>query len=73
MLNGQTNILSLRGIVYHGENHFSFKIILSEGKVWYHDGIETGKISIEDGNLLNMTSNDLKVYQDKNLVLAVYA
>ncbi|KDR77395.1 hypothetical protein GALMADRAFT_65922 [Galerina marginata CBS 339.88] len=60
-INGQINILSLRGIVYHGENHFSSKIISSEGKVWYHDGIETGKISIEDGNLLNMTSNDLKV------------
>ncbi|KDR67899.1 hypothetical protein GALMADRAFT_79067 [Galerina marginata CBS 339.88] len=72
-INGQTNILSLRGIVYHGENHFCSRIISSEGKVWYHDGIETGKRSIEDGNLLNMTSNDLKICQDKNLVLAVYA
>ncbi|KDR80492.1 hypothetical protein GALMADRAFT_1362017 [Galerina marginata CBS 339.88] len=69
----QMNILSLRGIVYHGENHFSSRIISLEGKIWYHDGIETGKKSIEDGYLFSIESKALKTCQEKNLVLAVYA
>ncbi|KDR65563.1 hypothetical protein GALMADRAFT_81725, partial [Galerina marginata CBS 339.88] len=71
--NNQINILSLREIVYYGENHFSSRIISSEGKIWYHDGIETGKKSIEDGYLFSMDSKTLKTCQEKNLVLAVHA
>jgi hypothetical protein len=72
-INDEYKILSLRGIIYHGENHFISRIISSDGTIWYNDGIKTGKNSIEDGHLSTISYKDLKFYKEKNLVLAVYA
>ena len=33
--------LRLAGIVYYGQHHFTAKLILSDGQVWFYDGIET--------------------------------
>ncbi|KAJ7219790.1 hypothetical protein C8J57DRAFT_1095181 [Mycena rebaudengoi] len=35
--------LHLKGIVYHGESHFTSRIIRRDGGIWFHDGIATGK------------------------------
>ena len=72
-VNDEYKVLSLRGIIYHGENHFSSRIISSDGTIWYNDGIETGKNSIEDGHLSTISYEDLKFCKGKNLVLVVYA
>ncbi|XP_006461605.1 hypothetical protein AGABI2DRAFT_71249 [Agaricus bisporus var. bisporus H97] len=32
----------LRGIVYHGNNHFTSRFLSAQGKWWYHDGIACG-------------------------------
>ena len=72
-VNDEYKVLSLRGIIYHGGNHFSSRIISSDGTIWYNDGIETGKNSIEDGHLSTISYEDLKFCKGKNLVLVVYA
>jgi hypothetical protein len=70
---GESHILYLRGIVYHGHDHFVSRIITPEGNMWFHDGISTGKHCINDGHLNVTSSEDLRHYQEKKLVLAVYA
>jgi hypothetical protein len=65
--------LYLRGIVYHGENHFTSRIISSKGKIWYYDGMLTEQVSIEDRSLRDLYDNDLRRYQNRDLVVAVYA
>ncbi len=65
--------LRLRGIVYHGGNHFTSRIISSDGTMWYHDGISTGGVSIPDGHLNNITDQGIRNCKRRKLVLAVYA
>ena len=71
---GNVNIvLHLRGIVYHGENHFTSRIISPEGNIWFHDGISTGSTCEHDGHLKTTTDKALYKCKGKALVLAVYA
>ena len=70
---GEMTILNLRGLVYHGGYHFTSRIISSEEKVWYHDGINTGKLCLTDGILGNQSDDRLRMCRGRDLVLAVYA
>jgi hypothetical protein len=38
--NNMTALLYLKGIVYHGENHFTSRIITKDGKIWFNDGLQ---------------------------------
>ncbi|EDQ98041.1 uncharacterized protein LACBIDRAFT_314780 [Laccaria bicolor S238N-H82] len=73
VVNGEEVLLSLRGIIYHGDNHFTSRVFSYEGKVWFHNGITTKNKCIEDGQLDDKSNNDLRYYQDQELVLAVYS
>ena len=63
----------MRGIVYHGENHFTSRIISPEGNIWFHDGISTGSTCEHDGHLRTTTDRALYKCKGRELVLAVYA
>ena len=71
--NQKNIVLHLRGIVYHGENHFTSRIISQDGDMWFHDGMTTGTGCENDGHL--RITSDKKLYNCKGrqLVLAVYA
>ncbi|KAF9456720.1 hypothetical protein BDZ94DRAFT_321281 [Collybia nuda] len=71
--NGKSTLLYLRGIVYHGDNHFTSRIISNKGRMWYYDGMLSEQISSENGSLRDTSDNDLRQCQDKDLVLAIYA
>ena len=73
VVDGQEVILRLRGIIYHGDNHFTSRIFSHTGKVWFHDGITTKASCIEDGQLSDKSNSDLRYYEDQELVLAVYS
>jgi len=45
-------IYNLIGIVYYGSNHFTARIILEDGQIWFHDDITTGHNTIYDGSLI---------------------
>jgi len=66
-------VLSLRGVIYHGNNHFCSRIISADGTIWYNDGIATGNNSIEDGHLSTTSYEKLKTCNGKILVLAISA
>jgi hypothetical protein len=65
--------LLLRGIVYHGNNHFTSRIVSLDNQVWYHDGMTTGRSCISDGLLNDVCDAGLRMCQQGSLVLAVYA
>jgi hypothetical protein len=65
--------LKLRGIIYHGHHHFTSRIISNEKHVWFHDGVTTKHLCTYDGLLDEMNNDDLKNYDDTNLVIAIYA
>ena len=65
--------LKLRGVVYHGENHFTSRIVESNGKIWYYDGMNMENGCVEDCHLSAISDGGLKKCKGQNLVLAVYA
>ncbi|KAF9459929.1 hypothetical protein BDZ94DRAFT_1170775 [Collybia nuda] len=73
VVNRKPNSLYLRGIIYHGDNHFTSRIISRKGQIWYHDGMLTKETCIEDGTLEDMSSGELKECQGKDFILAVYS
>jgi hypothetical protein len=48
---GQLHQYCLRGVIYHGSNHFTTRFISSAGLVWFHDGIATGRSMEYEGML----------------------
>ena len=56
---GETVVLDVRGLIYHGNFHFTSCIIGADGIVWYHDGMTT-RISCEnEGYFDKMSSRNL--------------
>ena len=68
-----SSILGLRGTVYHGDNHFTSRFISSNGTIWYHDGITTGRQCVEERNLCMTNSEYFIRCKEKDFVFAVYA
>jgi len=65
--------LHLRGIVYLGGEHFTSRRISTRGKVWYHDGITTGRRCEDEGSVKSMNDEKLQTCKKRVAVLAVYA
>jgi hypothetical protein len=64
--------LYLRGIIYHGQSHFTARIIDPDGSVWYYDGM-LGHLCQKEGPLKSFSSEGLRTCRGKILVLAIYA
>jgi hypothetical protein len=64
--------LKLRGMTYFGEYHFNARVISNEGKVWYHDGVETGSTCVADGYLSDFSNEMLLTCREKKIGLAIY-
>ncbi|KAF9457053.1 hypothetical protein BDZ94DRAFT_1343745, partial [Collybia nuda] len=73
VVNGKSTSLYLSGIIYHGDNHFTSRIISRKSQIWYHDGMLTKETCIKDGTLEDMSNEELKECQGKDLILAVYS
>jgi len=65
---GETVVLNVRGLIYHGDFHFTSRIIGTDGIVWYHDGMTTGSCENE-GDLEKLSLR----CKGKKLILVVYA
>jgi hypothetical protein len=64
----------LRGVIYHGSNHFVSRIISGTGDVWFHDGIATGRHCIYEGNISNPDLlSGFSRHGGKKAVAALYA
>jgi hypothetical protein len=63
---------TLIGIVYYGDDHFTARIILEDGQIWFHDGITTGRNTIYDGSLA-LNCPDLRTCRGKRASLVIYS
>jgi hypothetical protein len=70
---GENVILDIRGLIYHGDFHFTSRIIGTDGIVWYHDGITTRSSCENEGDFNKFSSKNLLKCRGKNLILVVYA
>jgi hypothetical protein len=53
---GETVVLDVRGLIYHGDFHFTSRIIGTDGIVWYHDGMTTGSSCENEGDFDKFSS-----------------
>jgi hypothetical protein len=70
---GETVVLDIRGLIYHGDFHFTSRIIGTDGIVWYHDGMTTGSSCENEGDFDKFSSRKLLRCKGKKLILVVYA
>ena len=47
----ETVILDVRGLIYHGDFHFTSRIIGNDTKVWHRDRMTTGSTFENEGDL----------------------
>jgi hypothetical protein len=64
--------MRLAGIVYYGQHHFTAQIILSDGQIWFHDGIDTGRNLVYGGSISNPNSPNMSYCRGKQAVAAIY-
>ena len=64
-------VLQLKGMVYHGDFHFTSCIVSSDGAVWFNDAMTTRRQCEEDGDLETMSSRKLMKCRGRKLVLAI--
>src|SRR6202044_194682 len=65
-------VLQLKGMIYHGDFHFTSCIVSSDGVVWFNNGITTGRQCKKDGDLGTMSSRKVMKCRGKKLVLEIY-
>ena len=63
--------LRLAGVIYYGQHHFTAQIILSDGQIWFYDGIETGRNLIYNGSI-NSNPPSISHCRGKQAVAAIY-
>ena len=63
--------MRLSGVVYYGQHHFTAQIILSDGQVWFYDGIDTGRNLIYNGSI-NSNPPSISHCRGKQAVAAIY-
>src|ERR1700732_1730913 len=69
---GDTVVLDVRGLIYHGDFHFTSHIIGTDGIVWYHDGMTIGSSCENVGDFDKFFSRNLLKCKGKKLILVVY-
>jgi hypothetical protein len=65
--------LKLRGIIYYGDFHFTARVFASDGSVWYHDGIATGRSCQDEGTLSDLSDADLTTCYGRQASIIIYS
>ncbi|KAJ7268889.1 hypothetical protein C8J57DRAFT_1004864, partial [Mycena rebaudengoi] len=55
----------LRGIIYHGDEHFTSRMFTTNSDIWFHNGITTRSSTRFEGNLRNIALASLHTYREK--------
>jgi hypothetical protein len=66
---GVPNKFMLKGIIYHGNDHFISRIVVNQQMTWVHDGVQTGQDTEYEGLLYSL---DLMLCRGKEAVAAIY-
>ena len=73
MQDGETVVLDVRGLIYHGCFYFTSCIIGNDNNVWYHDGMTTGSSCKNEGDFDSFSTKKMLKCRRKRLILVVYA
>jgi hypothetical protein len=65
-------VFGLKGIVYHGDFHYTARVC-TDGSVWFHDGMVTGRECTYEKRLSEFTGSDLSTCNGKLASLVIYA
>jgi hypothetical protein len=52
----ETVVLDVRGLIYHGEFHFTSCLIGTNGSVWFHNNMTTGSRCENEGDFDKFSS-----------------
>src|SRR5882762_747622 len=66
---GRMVVLDVRGLIYHGDFHFTSRIIGTDGFVWYHDSMTTGSNCENDRDFDKFSSKNLLNCRGEKLIL----
>ena len=69
----EINNLSICGVIYHGEFHFTARIINIDGTIFYHDGITTQRQTLKDRHMSQIDKYYLNTCKGKQATLVIYA
>ena len=58
MQDSETVVPDVRGLIYHGDFHFTSHIIGSDSNVWYNDGITTGSTCENEGDFDKLSTGN---------------
>ena len=67
--NGDRTTYKLKGVMYHHDNHFTSRFISKPGRVWFHDGILTGRQMVQEGSI---GSTELGSSHSRRAIACVY-
>ena len=70
---GETVVLDVKGLIYHGDFHSTSCIIGTDGIVWYYDGMTAGSSCKNERNFDKFSSRNLLKCKGKKLIFVVYA
>ena len=63
----------LRGVIYHGQNHFTCRYISKSRQVYYHDGVN-GSQCVYDGVISHvLNEDDLYSTRGRRAILFFYS
>lgn len=62
----------LCGIIYHGKFHFTARVITTDDKVWYYDGMEKKGDCQYQGTLKELSSANLRKIKGRQATIAIY-
>ena len=63
--------MRLAGVIYYGQQHFTAQVILSDGQIWFYDGIDTGRNMIYYGSIIPNPPN-MSYCRGKQALAAIY-
>ncbi|KAK7682441.1 hypothetical protein QCA50_014646 [Cerrena zonata] len=68
----QGKLYRLCGVVYHGDFHFTSRIMTADSKVWHYDGMTRQGVCKYEGLLENMEPSVLRKAYGKTMSMALY-
>ena len=70
---GKSIVLKVRGLIYHGDFHFTSCMIGTDEIVWYHDGMTTGSTCENEGDFDKFSNKKMMKNKGNVLTMVVYA
>jgi len=69
----ETQELKLAGVVYFGQEHFTARVVDRSQRMWYHDGLTTRRNCIDNGQLNQISYQDLWFKEGRKASAIIYS